>query len=260
MDKLIAITLFRRPDLTASLFSALKKCYGLDDYAVLISCDVDEQYLGDCNQVVELATEFLHERKQLTQLHVNSPRLGVDLNKLFLLPKAFELSNYVIFLEDDTPPAQDALRFFEACNQKYKNDPTVVSVSSYNRYLATEEHARVLAQEPYAMDQGNGFCPWGWAMWRDRYEKTMGTGEAYKERWKDEVNGRFDWWITDTMGSIPGARTIYPVLPRTNHVGGDRAEHTPSEQYLMSHEFAPYGAWTQHMPDPVLMGYEWWLK
>jgi Methyltransferase domain len=253
MSKAIAITLYRRPDYTAKLFANLAQCYDIENYAVYISCDYDEAHKDDCLAVRRMAFQFGQEGfAKSSHIMTNNPRLGIDLNKLAVLPEAFESSDFVILLEDDTPPAQDALRYFEAMNQMFKDDPSVMSISGYNRYTEEEEHRRVLAEERYHLDRGEQFTPWGFGIWKDRYETVVGMdGEKYKAATGDNANGLFDHNFCRWMNEHPGHYTIYPVMPRTNHTGADRAEHTPSEEYLRENEFAPYGAWSQHMPDYV---------
>lgn len=253
MEKVIAITLYRRPELTAALFKALALCYGINEYTVLISCDYNPDHGTQCSKVAELARCFAYTGvTKETRVIQHNERQGVDLNKLFVLPLAFELSDFVIFLEDDTPPAPDALRYFEAMNAQYKDDPNVVSISGYNRYLDADEHARVLKDEPYHLDKGTGFCPWGWGMWRDRYEDICGLdGAKYLAATGDQANGLFDHNIARVMSERPGAYTVYPVLPRTNHVGWEDAEHTPSREFLMENEYAPFTAASQPMPNPL---------
>lgn len=261
--KVIAITLFRRPNYTAQLFEALKRCYGIDEYIVLISCDYDARYADACDTVLEQAHMFVNGCREGSEVFVHEPRLGVDLNKLFILPKAFTISEYCIFLEDDTPIAPDGLRFFEVMGSMFKGDKSVISISGYNRYMEIETHQKVLAEERYHVDRGTQFCPWGWAMWKDRYDAVIGDGENYKDTTGDQANGLFDhficgWMANSCEGNENPVYTVYPVLPRTQHVGGENAEHTPSQQWLMENEFNPYGAWSQPMPDPS--GAMWTIK
>lgn len=249
LSKVIATTHYRRPHYSKQVLDALLGCYGSEDYRVLISQDFDPAYEAACNEVTEVLNQFSAARPPgMTELIINNPRYGIDLNKLFILPKAFELSDYVIFLEDDTFLSKDALRFFEFCGNRFQDDQGVVAVCAYHRYLTLEQHRRVLTKETYDLAKAGGFSPWGWAMWSDRYARKMGDGAAYKECWGDEANGRFDWWFN--TGMDPGEGSVYPVLPRANHIGGEQAEHTPSLEWLMANEFAPFGAWTQEMPDP----------
>lgn len=244
LEKVIAVTLYRRPGYTRQLLEALAACYGIADYRLLISCDYDKAHRDACDEVVGLARDF---KACQTQVFVNDPRYGIDVNKLFILPKAFGLSDYVIFLEDDTIPSTDALRYFEWGGRRFAEEKHVISVAGYNRYTEIAVHQRVLAEQPYEVHCGGGFCPWGWAMWKDRYERIMGDGTEYAKRWGPEVNGRFDCWFCNMMHE-PEVST-YPVLPRIQSVGGEQGEHTPSPEWHQAHEYNPYGAWSQPMPD-----------
>lgn len=256
----IAITLYRRPKYTAQLFEALHNCYGINEFDILISCDFAPEHRVSCDEVKRQADKFAEGRPRV-QVFQHEPRLGVDLNKLWLIPKAYELSDYMIFLEDDTIPAPDALRFFEAMDAKYRNDESVVSISGYNRYLELETHERVILEEPYALDQGGQFTPWGWAMWKDRYDFIVGMdGQKYLDAVGDQANGLFDHNICRWMKENPGHRTLYPVLPRIQSIGGEMGEHTPSAEWHLEHEYNPYGSWSQPMSDPGTSPNGWVLK
>ena len=259
MAKVIAITLYRRPSYTQKLFESLVKAYGIEDYRILISCDVSREHYADCDTVQEMAWVFKHNHPGKCDIFVNDPRLGIDKNKLFILPRAFEHTNYVVFLEDDTPIAQDGLRYFEAMNEMFADDKSVISISGYNRYLESETHTRVLAEETYHIARGGQFAPWGFAIWKDRYDLIVGMdGQKYLEATGENANGLFDHNMCRWMRENAPVWTIYPVLGRTNHTGAYGAEHTPSAEWLMEHEFAPFGSWSQDMPDPL--GKEWVRK
>jgi hypothetical protein len=248
LRKVLVTTQYRRPKYSQRFFEALAQCYGIEDYTLLISCDYNEQYAADCDTVIGMSREF---KACETQVHINNPRLGIDVNKLFIIPKAYEMTDYMIFLEDDTIPSKDALRYFEWAAVRFAREPRIISVCGYNRYTEIATHNQVLQSQPYEVHMGGGFCPWGWAMWKDRYERKMGDGSAYAERWGEEVNGRFDWWFYHGMDAALKEGSIYPVLPRVQSIGGENAEHTPSPEWHQENEYNPYGAWSQDMPDPA---------
>lgn len=259
-SKVIAITLYRRPVYTAQLFSALRDCYGIEDYTVVISCDAANEHEAACNEVYRQALKFAEGNDKISVYHHN-PRLGVDLNKLWLFPKAFKHGEYVVFLEDDTIPAPDALRFFESMDMKYREDESVVSISGYNRYLEQATHDRVLLEESYVLDQGGQFCPWGFGIWRDRYEQIVGMdGAKYLEATGAQANGLFDHNMCRWMRENPGHRTIYPVLPRIQSIGGEMGEHTPSAAWHQENEYNPFGSWSQPMGDYEAHPNAWGLK
>lgn len=247
-NKVIAITLYRRPDYTRQMFESLRQCFGIEDYRVLISCDYDARYDAGCNDSWHLACQFAASRPEgMTEIFVNNPKLGIDLNKLFILPKAYELSDYVIFIEDDTIPAQDALRFFEFCAQLAK-DPDCVAICAYDRYMDEAYHTRALAKQAHAvLKRPKMFSSWGWAMTRDSYERLYGMdGQKYIPN-VDAPNGRFDWWIS--WNYRDNDYCVFPRIPRFQSVGGERGEHTPNAEWHRENEYNPLGAWSQPMPD-----------
>jgi hypothetical protein len=248
MPKVIAITLYRRPKYTQILFDALNRCYGIEDYTIFISCDYAPEHHDACSEVQAMAHRFSNAREECkTHIYYNNPRKGIDLNKLFILPKAYEMSDYVIFLEDDTIPAPDALRYFEWCRQ-FGNDPSCVAVCGYERYHPMDYHEKVLTRQPYAvLKKFKSFSSWGWAMWRDRYERLYGMdGMNYIPK-VDSPNGRFDWHISWTYRE--GDYCLFSRMPRIQSIGGEMGEHTPNAAWHKENEFNPLGSWSQYMPD-----------
>lgn len=250
MDKVLAITLYRRPNYTRQLFDALKKCYGVKDYTIFISCDHDDRFRDDCLEVQAMADEFSRWHEN-TFIYVNNPRLGIDINKLFILPIAFKYSDFVIFYEDDTIPAPDTLRYFEWCRQ-FKDDPNCIAICTYDRYHDQHYHDLVMKYQSHSVIQKPGiFSIWGWGTWKDRYDRIYGMdGQKYATSpLVDNVNGRFDYWMSWSFESNPEAYCLFPRLPRTQSVGAENAEHTPSAEWHKENEYNPMGAWTQEMPD-----------
>jgi len=248
MNKVLVITLYRRPKYTQMLFDALQRCYGIEDYTVFISCDYNEEFHDGCIESQAIAHRFAQSREEgKTHIYVNNPRLGVDLNKLFILPKAFQETDYLVFLEDDTIPAPDALRYFE-WGRQFKDDQSIVAVCGYDRYHDMDYHQLVLREQPYTVvKKDKTFSSWGWAMWRDRYERIYGMdGMKYIPN-VDHPNGRFDWFLFWQFQEGEGC--LFPRLPRVQSVGGEMGEHTPNPEWHRENEYNPLGAWSQDMPD-----------
>ena len=257
-NKVLAATFYRRPSYTKQVLDSIAALHGIEDYIFIYSQDWNDDYAEDCAEVRRMLAEF-NPGGVIIDEGINNPRLGVDLHKLKLLPAAFEYSDYVIFVEDDTPLAPDSLQFFERVFDLYGHHPNFVSATGYNRYTEASTHAFVLANERYALDKGGQFTPWSWAMTRQRYDQIYGNdGEAYKQKWGAEANGRFDFNVSDFMASLPGAFTVYPVLPRANHIGGEHAEHTQSPEWLEANEYSPFTAASQECPEAPYDA--WWAK
>ncbi len=251
--KVIAITLCRRPHETKLLFDALEQCYGVEEYQFFISCDHDDRYAEQSDEVWELAMDF--GKRHACVLHRHEPRLGIDLNKLFIIPKAFRVADYVIVLEDDTIPAKDALLFFEQVGDVVKDIEPVFSVCGYNR-IDESQLESVASYSPYTVHFKQGFHTWGWATWKDRWEKAFGDGaKAYLEASGDDANGNFDWWLRqDCHGYVEA----YPALPRIQCITAPSAEHTPSDEWHREHEYNEFGAWSLGMgrPEPAVWNFE----
>lgn len=249
----IAMTVYRRPDYTAQVLEALSKCYGIEKYKVFIHHDWNEEHQADCVEVERLCEEFQKGGfAESVSMFRHQPRLGCDLSKLFVLPLAYEFSDFVIFVEDDTVPACDFLLWMEFAADKIKGHPTIASVTGYSRMDYDTCHR--ISGAPYVLDiyrytERVGFKPWTWGMWRERYDEFYGNaGRAYLET-VDNVNGRFDWWIHDK-----GYLFMYPILARTQCIGGSRAEHTPSPEWFEANEYNPHwrddvSHYGNHRPD-----------
>src|ERR1700722_12009274 len=169
----LAITLFRRVDATRHILNALKACYGIKDYTVLLSVDIDPKDKR-CWEVYDVAMDFRNTfANKETQVFLNHPGLGIDLNKISVLRKAYELTDTPIFLHDDNPPSPDALRWFEFGTEMYKDDPTIFQISGYNRI--TDRSADKI--DPYAYSKrfgyGDGAC-WGSVMFKRVFEEAFG--------------------------------------------------------------------------------------
>ena len=240
----IALTLFNRPKYTRQLLLALSKCYGVSEIPVVISQDWKDE--PACVEVRDIASTFLTGHVAGGEYFVNNPKKGIDLNKLFVIPKAFERGNAVIFLEDDMGSlAQDALNYFVAMGNKFADDSTVASISGYNRLTASQWAQR--RGEVYGIERCKGFVPWGFLTWKDRWDKMFAdNAERYLRETGDSANGLFDHnWHEQ------GYDYIRPVVGRTNHVGWEGATHTPSREFMMEHEYCAFGAWTLDVPDDI---------
>jgi hypothetical protein len=100
----------------------------------------------------------------------------------------------------------------------------------------------IAALSPFTVDIRQGFCPWGWATWKDRWEARFGDGgERYKAETGIQANGLFDHWLNGDHGHYMAV----PRLARTQSIGGDRAEHTPSPEWHRDNEYNEFGVWSE---------------
>ncbi len=242
-NPIIAITLCRRPAYTLQMLTALSMCYGLGDYKVLMSLDWDERHDAECRQVHEMALSFKadvgHAR---AQVYLHKPRLGIDENKMWLIPTAFQETDFVIVLEDDIIPTPDFLRYMEWGRRTFRDDPSVLSVSGYHR--ATQAGNAAQLYDAFRMV---GFNTWGWGMWQDRWETYFGNGAAYRKYAGSLVNGLFDRFFRD-ISIQSKLSTVCPVIARSQNIGALDGEHTVPADFVKT-DFNAFGGWDFDLPD-----------
>lgn len=238
---IIAITLYRRPNYTAQLFDALSQCEGIAEIPVVISIDQDSKYAPDCEEVARLAEVWCSNNPNRNVIGTHDPRLGIDLNKLWVIPRAFECGNFMIFLEDDTIPSKDALRWFVEMGERYADNEDIFGIGGYNR-LSREEFE---AANPFEYRIERGFNAWGWATWRNRWDALFANnGAQYKADTGAEANGLFDSWLDKQKKGF-----VRPMVARIQSVGGEQGEHTPSPEWHREHEHNEWGAWNLIIPN-----------
>jgi hypothetical protein len=152
--------------------------------------------------------------------------LGCNLNTENALFDGFSFGNYVIHLEDDIVCAPDALRYYEWCAERYVADRFVFSVTGYN-FRATSPPA----DEFHKVCRRRWFQPWGWATWRDRWERFAGRLYSAPTGWDDFINLTYCW---GNWG--PCSHEIYPELSRSQNIGLiSSIGNIPPEWYAENH-------------------------
>jgi hypothetical protein len=204
----------------------------------------------ECEEVRRICNQFQadHVDKGATCiLHRAYQNLGTDLSKLKILPLGYALSDFVVFVEDDTVVSKDFLQWMEAGSLLCRsgNHNGLWSVTGYSR--CSEATVNDLGG-PYTAAVRNGFKPWTWGMWRDKYDILFGSHATEYLNTVDDVNGRFDWWAAGWRSDLgfkvngPHPKFIYPILARTQCIGADRASHTPNAEWFYANEHNPYWA------------------
>lgn len=188
--KVITMTGFKRPDYTKQVLDSLRQCIGFDEYTLLPT--IEPGY----PDVINLFNDIPN-----CELIVNNQKLGCSANTLKALQRGFDISDFVIHLEDDTVPGIDCLQYMEWINQTYKNDKDIFTASAYNRISSIDTVNYFSIQScPY-------FTGWIWSTWNDRFEEM-------KNNWN------FRSWDTNINRNIRGDRLeITPSLPRSKNIG-----------------------------------------
>lgn len=188
--KVITMTGWRRPEYTKQVINNLKRCIGFEKYILLPTIEPGYQEvlktfdgLPNCNIVV------------------NDTRLGCAANTLKALQRGFEISDFVIHIEDDTVPGIDSLKYFEWIYKTYKDEKEIFTATAYNRVKEIDP------QKYFTVYRCPYFTGWMWGTWKDRFEEMS-------ENWD------FNAWDININRKIRGTRyEICPNLPRSQNIG-----------------------------------------
>ena len=236
MDKAIVITLYNRPRQTKELLEHLERCEGVAEYKILINIDGDT---GRSNvlAVHRLVIEFCERNPGVdVSCYHDHGSLGIDAVKLWLLAIAYEITDFVVFMEDDTWPSPMTLRWFETQYSLHKDSGGLCSITGYTPSKKEDVLPVVLpGLEKY--EKFHWFTPWIWLIPRDVYDDAFGReGERYKE-WFPEVNGRFDWYMREYIGRESSRYSIRPLVSYTRLLdAAEGATHTPSQAWFEQNE------------------------
>lgn len=96
-----------------------------------------------------------------------------------------------IVLEDDDLASKDFFKFCQEILKKYKGNKKIMSICGYNPLKTSK------LKESYYFSKSFGV--WGWASWRDRWEKRKGSEGDYE---KDEKSGKFKRMIKNPIERI----------------------------------------------------------
>lgn len=204
------MTCWRRPAYTGRVLDSLRKATGIGSYHLFVSVDGE----GDP------AVEKLLGRVDFCPFSVssNGHHIGCNANTHAALAMAFTEADYVIHLEDDTPLAPDALRFFEWCKQ-FGNDSRVFTVSAWG--VLPRPSARPNDSALAVMRQH--FSCWAWATWKDRWLEMQAKWTVGPDH---SQGGDHTSWDFVLDRNVRGARfQIQPVVSRTTNIGSDLGTH-----------------------------------
>lgn len=202
--KVISMTGWKRLDYTKQVIDSLKSCIGFEDYTLLPT--IEPGY----PEVVKV-----FEGLPNCNLIVNDQRLGCAANTLKALQRGFDISDFVIHMEDDTVPGIDSLKYFEYIYKTYKDDKEIFTATAYNRT------AKIEPKDYFTAHRCPNFTGWMWATWKDRFEEM-------KEKWD------FNAWDVGINKKIRGNRyEICPSLSRSKNIGEFLGTYTTSNNWRM---------------------------
>jgi hypothetical protein len=223
--KTISLSLYNRSKYTKVLLDSLDNCFNIDQYAIYIRCEPDNQ------DVINLAKKF---RPDQTQLHINDTRYGCNKNIYTCLNDNFLRSEYHIHLEDDTIPGKDFLLYCELCDSLFKEDDNIFSVSGYvnSNNIVMDKQFYPINTEYYSYGKRNWFTPWGWATWRNRWNYIK---EVFIQSLSSKVS-----WDHYIHRILQNRVEVFPLVSRIQNVGAEQGTYCPGPEWHYNNQYNHY--------------------
>lgn len=241
----IAVFAFNRPDHLRQTLDAL----AANDLAVAsdltVFCDgprtEEEKKLTDAARAVAAgATGFKSVRVVLRE-----PNMGCANSVITGVSELFSQHERVVVIEDDILCSPHTLRFLNAGLEKYAREPVVFNIAAWS---FPPSLLPVPPEYPYDAYFVPRFNCWGWASWRDRWEKidwaisdytlfteTACLQDAFNQGGEDlapmlhlQMQGKINSWAIrmDYARFKHGCLGLNPVRSYTTNIGMGSGTHT----------------------------------
>lgn len=207
----ITMCVWKRPEVLRKTLHAMERVDHIGNYRLVVFCDGGGGSTGYAVREMVRKIEFAE-----TEVHHSRTNLGCNTSTRKALARGFELSDFVIHIEEDIVMAPDSLLFMEwaktACNL-----PEVWTVSlwrhpsgwlhQYGKPFPIGERIQTKAQ------RHGGMWIWGWATWRDRWD-------VMNANWTGGTDHTLSWdtCLTRLRHSL-GKVAVCPLVSRAQNVG-----------------------------------------
>lgn len=209
MKKIISLTMHNRPVYANAILKALSECAGIGEYRLILCVEPVNP------EVIRIAKSVRFAESEVV---VHPRKLGCATNTYEALRRGFEVSDFVIYVQDDDQVAPDALRFFEYAAEHFRDDPSVYTACAFHlvKEPCTESHYYKVMRRPL-------FTSLTMATWKDRWLEPGGM----RDDW--DFDYRYQGWDYNLMFRLRRDRwEVYPWLARTQNIGEEGGAHIPS--------------------------------
>jgi hypothetical protein len=194
----IALFAYNRPEHTRKTLKALEACEGASELTLYVFADgarsdVDRPKVVEVREVIQSL-----EWAGGLELHLSDTNKGLANSIIHGVTHVLHQHDAIIVLEDDIVLAPNAVHYFESALHRYVDYPAVGSVSGF-----AHPHKRLRIPHSYPYDTyflvRNS--SWGWATWKDRWEKVQWSMDCWESQ-------RDDTYFVESL------RAVGPDLPR----------------------------------------------
>lgn len=166
MTTAIALFVYNRPEHTQHTLDTLRRCSGISEFPLSVFCDGPKD--DSEKPLVQRTREAFRGLEWPAPLALKESELNQGLAGSIVSGVGDVLNRYdsVIVIEDDLLLAQEALRYFQAALDAYRNNTTVVSISGFSLPPRLLRIPHGYPYDAYFLTRNSS---WGWATWRDRW-------------------------------------------------------------------------------------------
>lgn len=240
MNCAVVLFVYNRLDHTQKTVEALTKNAGADSVNLIVFSDgakesTDQSKVSKVREYIKNTKAF----KSIT-LHESPENRGLAASIISGVSKVLESYESVIVLEDDIVTSPSFLTYMQYSLETYKNKPRVFSISGYSYPKNLYKIPKHYVWDTYFITRSS---PWGWATWKDRWEKVDWQAKEYpllqnnpvlqrafeqggtdlfrmlKRQQAGKVNS---WYIRFCLHHfVHGGLSLIPVDSLTNNIGHD---------------------------------------
>lgn len=256
----VVVFVYARPEHTIQTIESLAHNVLADRTEVFIYSDAAKNEKAQQN--VELVREYidtLKKRNMFKALHIikSDMNMGLARSVIFGVTEIIQKYGKVIAVEDDLVSAPDFLQYMNDALDFYKEDSRIWSICGYTFKMRIPSDYK---HDVYLSYRGGS---WGWATWKDRWEKVDWDVADYylfkrdkKQRLKfnrggrdmadmldSQMQGKIDSWAIRWCyaQSKLNMLTVYPIVSRIKNIGldgtGTHSGINPKYDTVISNEF-----------------------
>jgi len=236
----VIIFVYNRPEHTKITINALSSNYLAKETVVYIYSDAAKD--DSQKKLVEATRSYIDKIQQKNYfdkveiIKANNNK-GLANSIIDGVTEIIEKYNKVIVIEDDLITSKDFLQYMNGALSFYENNESIWSISGYNLPIEIPTNYK---HDVYVSYRG---CSWGWASWKNRWDKVDWSVKDYST-FKDsrvlrrrlnrggrdmaamldlQMVGKIDSWAIRwcyTQSKL-NLFTVYPVRSRIKNIGLD---------------------------------------
>lgn len=236
----VAVFTYSRPIHTKNTLEALDKCHDADETDLFIFCDnyKNEQSKNMVLQVRTIVENYakISSYKNVT-IYKSEYNKGLAMSIREGVTKIISQYGNVIVIEDDLIVSKNLLIYMNKALDIYKYNNKIWSISGYSFEMKS------LNDYPHDIYTSGRACSWGWATWKDRWNKIDWHIESYDKfkfnikkryyfsRWGKDLSPMLDYQVLQGINSwaiiwcfqgfLEDMYTIYPKKSLIKNVGAD---------------------------------------